>query len=394
MVHTALRAVRRSWPASLSPGWRVERLIGTVMMVAALPTARPDAVTGAAWVSLGAGLACWLVFVRLELRSPVAALVALGVSSLTAAATTGPVDDGTAMIMACVGLAALSMHTRPSPLWIIAITCAAVVAGVASGALAQRSAGDVLGNAAIMLVVVLLGLSRRQYRLEAGHARRLLEQTRRAQAEHARAAALDERTRIARELHDVLAHSLGALGVQLELADALLSEKGDVAAGLDRVRRARRLAADGLAEARHAVAALREDVPPLTEALARLAAAHGDDHAGEVRFQVGGTPRSLPPAITVCLLRTTREALTNAARHAPATPVTVRLDYRPDAVRLEVRNGPGADGSGRAAGPGGYGLEGMRERLALVGGRLVASEVEGESTEEAGGWQVVAEVPA
>ncbi|MFC5819456.1 sensor histidine kinase [Nonomuraea harbinensis] len=381
MIDAVRRVGRPSWLGHLSPGWRVERLIGTVMMVAAPLTARPDGLSGPTWALAGMSLACWLVFVFLERRAPAFALVVVGVSALAAAAAVGPSADGTAMIMACVGLAAFSMHTRPGPLVIIMVTSAAVVAAV----LSERSAGDALGNAAVMLVVVVLGLSRRQYRVQAEHAQQLLEQTRRAQAGHARAAALDERTRIARELHDVLAHSLGALSVQLELADALLSDKGDLENGLDRVRRARRLATEGLAEARHVVAALRDDVPPLAEAIAQLVAAHGDDHSGTIGFEVGGTPRSLSPAAAVCLLRTAREALTNAAKHAPGAPITVRLDYRDDAVSLVVRNGPADD---QPVPQGGYGLAGMRERLALAGGRLSAGAV-GE-----GGWQVVAEVPA
>lgn len=389
MIDTPRRTRRPSWLVHLSPGWRVERLVGTVMMVAAPLTARPGVLTGTTWALLVLSLAGWLAFVFLERRAPVTALAVLGGSALIAATAAGPTADGTAMIMSCVGLVAFSMHTRPSPLVIIMMTGGTVAVAALSGVLAARSAGDVLGNAAVMLVIVVLGLSRRQYRVQAEHAQRLLEQTRRAQAEHARAAALDERTRIARELHDVLAHSLGALGVQLELADALLSDEHDPDAALDRVRRARRLAAEGLSEARHAVAALREDVPPLTEALARLAAAHGDDHPAAVHFEVTGTPRPLPPAATVCLLRTAREALTNAARHAPRAAITVRLDYRADTVCLVVDNkiSSAAAGGDHTVRPAGYGLAGMRERLALAGGHLAAGAGDGR-------WQVVAEVPA
>ncbi|WP_431900581.1 ATP-binding protein [Nonomuraea sp. bgisy101] len=88
-------------------------------------------------------------------------------------------------------------------------------------------------------------------------------------------------------------------------------------------------------------------------------------------------------------MRTAREALTNAAMHAPHAAITVRLEYRVDTVNLVVRNEsvPDPAEGHRSAGPVGYGLTGMRERLALVGGRLTAAE-------KRGGWQVVAEVPA
>ncbi|WP_283136254.1 sensor histidine kinase [Rhizohabitans arisaemae] len=389
MIGTRIPAKRPSWPVYLSPGWRVERLVGTIMMVAAPLTARPGALTGLTWGQLGLSLAAWSAFVLLERRAPVPALVVLGASSSIAATAVGPTTDGTAMIMACVGLVAFSMHIRPSPLLIVTVTGATVTVVALSCVFAGRPAGDAFGNAAVMPVVVVLGLCRRQYRVQAEHAGRLLEQTRRAQAEQARAAALDERTRIARELHDVLAHSLGALGVQLELADALLSERRDLTGGLERVRRARRLAAEGLSEARQAVAALRDDVPPLAEALAQLAADHGADHPTPVRFAVAGTPRPLSPAATVCLLRTAREALTNAAKHAPGTAIEVRLEYRAETVLLEVRNRlvPASADGFRTPPPAGYGLTGMRERLILTGGRLVAREREGR-------WDLVAEVPA
>ncbi|MGP3914245.1 sensor histidine kinase [Nonomuraea sp. 10N515B] len=389
MTDAPHKTKRPSWWGYLSPGWRVERLVGTIMMVAAPLTARPGVLTGTTWALLGLSVAGWAAFVLWERRAPAPALVMLGASALAAAAAVGSTADGTAMIMSCVGLVAFSMHTRPSPLVIMTMTGAAVAAVAFSCVLLERSAGDVFGNAAVMLVVVVLGLSRRQYRVQAEHAQRLLEQTRRAQAEHARAAALDERTRIARELHDVLAHSLGALSVQLELAEALLSEKNDVDGGLDRVRQARRLAVEGLSEARHAVAALREDIPPLPESVALLTAAHRGNHPAAVSLEVGGIPRALPPAATVCLVRTAREALTNAAKHAPHAAITIRLDYHADTVTLAVRNEPAATPAegDRTGGPGGYGLTGMRERLALVGGRLTAEE-------NNGGWQVFAEVPA
>ncbi|GII76323.1 two-component sensor histidine kinase [Sphaerisporangium rufum] len=389
MIDRARQVERRSWRTYLSPGWRVERSIGTIMMVAAPLTAPPGMLTALTWTLLGLSLAGWAAFVLLERRAPAGALVVLGASALAAAAAAGPTADGTAMIMSCVGLVAFSMHTRPSPLVIIAVTGAAVTVVVSSCVWSARPAGDAFGNAAVMLVVVVLGLSRRQYRVQAEHAHLLLEQTRRAQAEHARAAALDERARIAREIHDVLAQSLGALGVQLELADALLSEKHDLDGGLAQVRRARRLAAEGLSEARQAVTALREDTPPPAEALARLVEAHRADHSAVVDFEVRGTPRSPAPAVTVCLVRAAREALTNAARHAPNAAITVRLEYRAATVSLVIRNEsvtrPAGDGAGKR--PAGHGLTGMRERLALVGGVLTATEVQG-------GWQVVAEVPA
>jgi signal transduction histidine kinase len=227
-------------------------------------------------------------------------------------------------------------------------------------------------------VLIAFGLNRRQYEVQARQTEQLLEQTRLAQSEHSRAAALEERGRIARDLHDVLAHSLGALSVQLELAEALLDERDDKAAALDHIRRSRRLAVQGLTEARTAVAALRaDDVPDLPQALAALAEQHEADHGAAVRLTMHGAGHT-ESGVTVALLGAAREALTNAARHAPGQRVDVELSYR-DGVRLTVRNKGATSGAG-------FGLAGMRERLALVGGTLTAGP-DGDD------WLVVAEVP-
>ncbi|WP_250029287.1 sensor histidine kinase [Paractinoplanes maris] len=268
------------------------------------------------------------------------------------------------------------------PLWaILSLTGALIVVLLVGLRIAGHGPTALLTHPALIILVVLFSLHRREHRLRAEQTELLLEQTSRTQEAQARAAALDERTRIARELHDVLAHSLGALAVQLEVAEAQLTEKGNVTAAGERVRRARRLAADGMIEARSAVAALRADVPPLARALGDLIAVHRENFAATATLRVAGTPRALPSGAEVSLQRTPREALTNAARHAPGAPVTVTLDYAGTAVRLTVEN----PATGSETGPG-YGLTGARERLALVGGTLEAGMADGT-------WRVTAEVP-
>ena len=111
---------------------------------------------------------------------------------------------------------------------------------------------------------VLGGASRRQYRDRAAQAEALLTERLRADTERDRAAALAERNRIGREIHDVLAHSLGALSVQLEAADALLESGRDVGTVRPLLRRARRFAVEGLSETRAAVHALRDEPVALT----------------------------------------------------------------------------------------------------------------------------------
>ena len=386
----------------LRTSWRVERLIGTIMMVAAPLTSRHEDLDLGVVALLGVSLSSWLVFAVADSRAPTAAVTGLGLSSLTAAATTGMTTDSTAVLMVCVALAAFSMHTVPGSLTIIGVTAMSATVSMGTGLWRDRPTAELFGDTAVMLMVVVLGLSRRQYRTRAEHIQALLKHTRQAQREQARAAALDERTRIARELHDVLAHSLGALTVQLEVADALLSEHGDLDGARQRVRQSRRLAVEGLAEARNAVAALRGEVPPLRAALAQLAAVYQRDHGLRVEIRVEGEPRTLSPATAVCLLRTAREALTNVARHAPGTWVTVVLGYHVHSTRLAVCNGPGTpreeaealcgDPDAASGSPShevsGYGLIGMRERIALLNGTLVAVATAGDA-----GWQVIAEIP-
>jgi signal transduction histidine kinase len=196
------------------------------------------------------------------------------------------------------------------------------------------------------------------------------EELRASRAAHAESAALAERGRVARDMHDVLAHSLSALALQLEGARLLARDRGadpEVVAGIER---AHHLAADGLAEARDAIAALRGEELPGPERLQQLAEAF----AGDCRLTVTGTPRELGSEARLAIYRTAQEALTNVLRHSAFDHVDLRLSYEADGTRLQVQDhGPGAPVAVGGATPGGgYGLTGMRERAELLGGRLNA----------------------
>jgi signal transduction histidine kinase len=370
------------------------RVIGTVLLGLNLVYNHSGPVPLWLWIVFGAAYAWWLVYALCGDHLPLLAAGALGGCALLAAVASGkwpdPATVTAPVILMWVAMSQfgqqISVRTR-TVLQIAAVVAAALVVSLA---LAGQTASHILTALGAGVIALLAGLYRRQYRLRTHQTELLLEQTRLTQQEHARAAALDERARIAREMHDVLAHSLGALTVQLEVAEGLLSEKGDVTAALTHVRRSHRLALDGLTEARGAVAALREDVPPLPEAVRGLVENYRRDHRMTVEFLLDGEPRTLPSAAIVSLLRATREALTNAGKHAPGAPVTVALTFAADRVRLSVRN-PIADGAGATRAPdavGGYGLTGMRERIALVGGTLFAG-----LGRDGRDWQVTAEVP-
>jgi signal transduction histidine kinase len=213
-----------------------------------------------------------------------------------------------------------------------------------------------------------------------------------SQAAEAVAAAAAERGRIAREMHDVLAHTLSALALQLESTRLMANDRGADADVLRAIDQAHGLAAGGLEEARRAISAARGDVLPGPEGVERLAQAFAEQSGLSVEIDVTGEPRQLPAEARLAVYRTAQEALTNIRRHAAPDRVAVRLAYRDDAIALSIEDhgplvavpavavgaadggepGSGAVVAGLAGGGPGYGLTGMRERAELAGGRLVA----------------------
>jgi signal transduction histidine kinase len=271
----------------------------------------------------------------------------------------------------------------------LAVTAAGVLAIEVSGLAFGASIGGLIGLPLTAMAGLVIGRNRAAYRVQAEQAAMLLAKNEQLQAEQRRADLLDERARIAREIHDVLAHSLGALGIQIQAARSVLYKDTDRAAEL--LAAAQQMAAEGLVDTRQAVHALRTDTLPLDEELATVSDTYAQRYHVAVSFDTGGVPAALPPDATVALLRIAQEALVNAAKHAAGQPVAVRLDYGKADVRLSVRNdlAPGADDGHRAgAGTvnGGYGLTGMRERLRLLDGNLEAGRRDGQ-------WVVTAELP-
>jgi len=196
-----------------------------------------------------------------------------------------------------------------------------------------------------------------------------------------------ERNRVAREIHDGVGHYLTVIKVQLDAAHALLpSDPVRAAASVDK---AARLAGEALDDVRRSVGSLATDAerPPLTETLRQLAA----DAAPRPRVEIEGTPRLLPAAAEHALYRTAQEGLTNLRKHAAAQHAVLTLDFRDAAqVRLTLVDDGRGDHGTAPAGPNGsgYGLRGLRERIALLGGTLSA----GNRPE--GGFVLRAEVPA
>ncbi len=212
----------------------------------------------------------------------------------------------------------------------------------------------------------------------------------RLEAANARAAAAEERNRLAREIHDTLAQGLAALTMRLEVADALASAPGGTVLPNDErlgaaVDEALTLARSTLAQARRSVLDLREgplDGRTLRDALEDMAReAQSSQPTPEVTV-VANTEvdaPALPPAVEVGLYRIAQQAVANAVRHANARVVTLRLTRRSDHVTLRIEDdGTGFDSGAIPAGR--FGLVGMRERAHLVGGTLVVESTAGVGT--------------
>ncbi len=192
----------------------------------------------------------------------------------------------------------------------------------------------------------------------------------------ARAAAAAERGRLSREMHDVLAHSLSALALQLETTRLLARRRGVDEEVTQAIDRAHHLAASGLDEARCAIATERGDELPGPERIGALLDAFAEQSGLPVAIEVHGEPCELAPEARLAVYRTAQEALTNVRRHASAERVQVELNYLPDRTVLVVEdhavNGSPPAIVARSNG-GGYGLTGMRERAELLGGELLAA---------------------
>jgi signal transduction histidine kinase len=233
-----------------------------------------------------------------------------------------------------------------------------------------------------------------------GAERALATETERTELERARRAVLEERTRIARELHDVVAHHMSLIAVQAETAPYRLSDLPESA--IAEFGSLSAVAREALAEMRRLLGVLRYDQPAglapqpqLSDLPALVDAAR---HAGvSVELAVPGAMSDVPPGVAVCAYRIVQESLSNASQHAPGAAVSVSVDHDAGVVRLRVANGPGGPaGPGGPGGPGGparsepgpgHGLTGMRERVALLGGSLSAGPSAG------GGFVVSAVLP-
>ncbi|MGH3378128.1 MAG: sensor histidine kinase [Actinoallomurus sp.] len=228
-----------------------------------------------------------------------------------------------------------------------------------------------------------------------GHLVRLRRSTRRALAEQAArheaaTAVLEERQRIARELHDVVAHHMSVIAIQAEAAPYKVTDPPpELAESFAQIRAS---ALEGLTELRRVLGVLRTAEAPQTApqpGLERLDEVIASARSGGLTVEVTaiGEERLLPQGVALSAHRILQEALSNAMKHAPGASVTVEIAYTSATLRLRVVNGPGTDPRTVAESGGGHGLVGMRERVIMLGGELSTGP------ERGGGFAVAAVLP-
>jgi signal transduction histidine kinase len=338
----------------------------------------PDDASGTLTTALLLGLFTTvpLALVRTSLVS--AATVITGATALTLAAEFPLTVAGLLAQLAVLHLAGLRLARRLWMLLVFTLAASAVIAGDSFAILVLALAATATGA----------GMARK---LRADAIERDASQQAYAETllEHA---ARGERARIARELHDVVAHHISMIAVQAETAR--LTTPGMPAEGAKRLVAISDTARDALTEMRRLLGVLRDDAgtteptrqpQPGLDQLNDLIDAARDSAGASTRLILRGHVVPLDPGVELTAYRIVQEALTNARRHAPGSAVDISLDYTEERLIVRVRdNGPGPPGSAAQAG---HGLLGMRERAGMVGGTLRTG------SSRAGGFLVEAALP-
>lgn len=343
---------------------------------------------------------------RTVVRDPDALGAALVVAACATVAVRRPFPAAAALVAtATAGTAAMVGYSVMLPV-VIALALsgraalhsgrtATVVVGAFSGLQVMGIALSGVGDAAILrgilgfaagLVPVLVGDKIRSERIQAGEARELARRVEQLRDRDVESAVVQERLRIARDVHDITGHHLSAIALQA--AGAGRHTPDPVArTALERIHG---LTTEALGQTRRALGVLRASGPAALEPSPGPRLAHVEqllaparDAGLAVDLRLKGRERSLPDAIEVCAYRVVQESLTNVVRHAGAEEVVVRVEYGEQELFLAVDD----DGVGGRPRRAGGGLDGMRERVALVGGSFDAGPVGRR------GWSVRATLP-
>jgi signal transduction histidine kinase len=383
LVRSLLRSVVRSWlaeprvPGAPARVWRDWALLGVLV-----PTAFAEAIfrTDLAWpwASLALALATMPTLMWRRARPLAVTVLSFGATiGLSIAQLSHDLDELPGLYV----MGALLLNLYALIRWAsgrdIAVGSVVVLAAATFSVAADYNGiGEAIGGYAVLGITVAIGLAIR-FRGRA-HQREL---------EHVRSS---ERERLARDLHDTVAHHVSAIAIRAQAGIAVAPTRPDAAVDALRVIEAE--ASRTLAEMRAMVGVLRRDEPaelaptPKLVDLDRLAADTSTAAGPPVRVQLGGDLTALPPAVEAAVFRLVQESVTNARRHARrATSITVSVDGGPDAIELSVTD-DGEPVAGRPVG-GGYGIVGMVERADLLGGTCEAGPGLGR------GWVVHARLP-
>jgi signal transduction histidine kinase len=338
---------------------------GTAAVVPHVASARGIA----AWISTAIFLAAFTIAVE---RPPAGPLILISGLAGVAMQFLAPNNGAFVAVIASIAVAGLRLDPRAGRL----------VAGLSGGGFLVASALSTQPLSSVQAISVVPGLlftylgatAVQRLRIEQQRTTELLAEVVAGRDARIRAAALDERARLAREMHDVLAHTLSALSIQLEGAALLAEQRSTDPAVRTALERSSRLAREGLGEARRAVGSLRGETLPGPDLLPQLAQEFQRDTGVPCRLQIEGQPVELGAETRLALYRIAQEALTNVRKHAAAAAVTITLRYAADGSELIVDN-EGAPLANPLPG-GGYGLSGMRERAELLAGSLEAGPTE------------------
>lgn len=294
-----------------------------------------------------------------------------------------------------VPLAAYAMAVSVERVWALRATAIALVALLVPTAWSLYHGADdktvepllwlMLGSAVGMTVA-----GRRQYVEAVQERARAAEQSR---DEEAARRVMEERLRIARELHDVIAHHISLINVQAGVAGHLL--RNDPAGAEEALRHVRGAARSVLDELGTVLAVLRQrpeeaaaltPSPGLDQVPALIEVLRAQGH--RVGLEVGGRPAEVPGSVELVAYRVVQEALTNVHKHARGVPATVRLAWEPGLLTVAVENDPPAAGTlPQPVSGNGFGLTGMRERVTTIGGTLATGPT------PSGGYLVRADLP-
>jgi signal transduction histidine kinase len=243
---------------------------------------------------------------------------------------------------------------------------AAYVGAVLSGP--RINSAGVLSLSLGLLFAYIAAISVRNLRVEQRRTETLLQEVVAGREAQVLAAQLEERASLAREIHDILAHTLSGLSIQLEGARMLVAQRPGDPEALQAVERSSRLAREGLNEARRAMGSLRGEQAPGVHDIPRLLEEYEQDTGTRCILHIDGEKFGLSAEASLTIFRIVQEALTNVRKHVAAERVEVSLRYLPEHVELLVAN----DGASRRSpvDSGGHGLMGMRERAERLGGTL------------------------